>query len=156
MTGYRYLELALAFAHARGFAGAASEEIQASTPDLRMPQDLDFIDARRAQKKRALHSDAVRSDAPHRKTPVGSTPIDSEDHALEDLDSLLFAFHNQAMNTHGVTSGELGDVGIRLVHVERSHQIGHGVASFAFSEIPPAGSAAHCIRSSPKMGPALG
>src|SRR5438270_3171187 len=85
--------------------------------------DLDLVDARRIERKDALHADAVAHLADGERG-VHLAALLADDHALEDLDAFLVAFADLRVHPHGVADAELRDLRPRFrLHVPLLHQL---------------------------------
>ena len=85
-----------------------------SATDFAVTYDLDLLDARRVHLERSLNADAAAEGADCDRT-ADAAATQAHDGAFEDLDALAIALDDLGRHLHGVTRGDLGQVGAELV-----------------------------------------
>ena len=73
-----------------------------------MANDFDLINARAVQRERALHANAARELA-HGEVGDEALLAFADDHAFEDLDSLLVAFDDLCVDADGISAAKIWD-----------------------------------------------
>src|SRR6185503_13132667 len=110
----RRLVVRAALAEGRGLADPLAQEVQLGATNLAVTQDLDLVDPRAVDLERPFHAD-TGCDPADRDRPGDASAAQSHHDALEDLDALAVALDDLGGDLHGVTRGDLGQVGTELV-----------------------------------------
>jgi len=88
--------------------------VQLGAADLATVGDFDLRDTRSVQRENTLNTFAVGNLA-HGERGVHAGTTTSHHDASENLDALFATFNNAAMNLHGVSDIEIGDVLLQLL-----------------------------------------
>jgi len=117
--------LASALDEQSAFADAAAEVMKFGAADFAAVDDFDFGDAWGVDWENALDAFAV-GDFPDGEGSVHAGTAAGDDQAFENLDTLFAAFHHAAMDFHGITDIERGDVLFQLLLLDLINDI-HGM-----------------------------
>ena len=79
-----------------------------------MAKDLDLLDARAVDLERPLHADAG-GDPSNRDGPGDAAAAKAHDGPFKDLDALAGTLDDLGGDLHGVTRGELRQIGAELI-----------------------------------------
>lgn len=106
-------------------ADAAAKIMKFGAADFATVDDLNFGNARGMDWENALDAFTV-GDFPNGEGSVHAGAAAGDDQAFKNLDTLFAAFHHAAMDFHGITDIERGDVLFQLLLLDLINDI-HGM-----------------------------
>src|SRR3954452_11630196 len=106
-----------ALAQCRGLADALAQEVELRAARDAVTNDLDLLEARRVDLEGALDADAA-ADAADGDRAADASTAQAHYGSLEHLDALAVALADSGGYAHGVTRGELGQVGAQLFRAD--------------------------------------